>query len=672
MADISKNKADHINDVIEEDTQIITDNLVTTQATNVQFQDSKNVVEETGNTGGDILTNSLAGLRGIQENPWSVSQVMSRPLRTFGGSWDKTQVVGTKLATLRIPEDILPDGSMALGVLRQFSFFRSGFRFRLQVNGTRFHQGRVAMFFAPNINDVETHLDLYRCCISTMPHVFLDASESNSGELVVPYLDYAHFRNINNLIDDVPLGRLFIVVFNQLNAADSASPELGITLWSSFENCDLKVPSFSKFLAQSGRSLQQSEGLLGSLFNGVISGIGSTIKSGVDSIIPGGGQVLKDMFRDKPNINAVQNPIISKTTSNLAYGVGVDNSDRLSLFPFSSTQNEVEVSTEVEDMQDLRKLVQIPSFYKTITWSDGQVAGTVLHTESADPHFVDFVVEGGHTVSSPSLLTYVSRPFGRWAGSLKMRLEFIATQFHTGRLLIAFVPGDFDDLDINTAMNAPNVVVDLQEAHEFDFEIPWVSKTPMKQNAPSLQPILTEEYSTGRVHIFVLNRLVRPDNVASSIDINLFVAGGDDYTLFMPRSFPAPQKIVPFGAEDIERSNLRFVAQHGSLVDSRTGKTKREPKTLQFGVGKISDTIGIVGEDFMDLRAVLRRYYFLEKLPFLVNSTTNYTVYNIGVNPVFSNLETDGTGGLISPLIRSTDMISWFAQIFRYWKGSLR
>ena len=54
---------------------------------------------------------------------------------------------------------------------------------------------------------------------------------------------------------------------------------------------------------------------------------------------------------------------------------------------------------------------------------------------------------GGQNVTSgmysPTPMAFVTSMFKYWAGALKFRLEAVSTQFHAGRLLVAYVP-DFD------------------------------------------------------------------------------------------------------------------------------------------------------------------------------------------------------------------------------------
>lgn len=664
--------------------EIVTSVLSNTQATNVLFEDSKDIVTESANIGGDVISNVLANQRAIDENPWSIQNVMGRPLQIDSVNWMTTSVRGSLLLQVNIPDAILPGLSMGRGIMQQFTFYRAGFRFRIQLNGTRFHQGRLIMAYCPNLKVQDTNIVQFRSSLSTYPHVFLDASESNTAELVVPFLDYQHYRTTRGG-DVIPLGQLIVMVYNQLQAADSASQELGLTLWSSFVNADLKIPSFQHMVAQSGRKLQKKEGIAGFIDSAkeTVGGLGNQFmtKNPLGQLISGVGDKIglnfKDMFRDKPNINMIQNPVILKTTSNLAYGVGHDNSDRLSLVPFTSTQDEKEVSTEVVDMQNLVTLIQTPSLVGTLTWNDTQTTGTTLIQYDINPIIGEFFdTEETHTFA-PTLLAYVSMPFGRWSGSLKFRLEFVATQYHTGRLLCVLIPDDLneEEVTIRKAMNLPNVTIDLQEAHEFDFIVPWISSTPMKNiNTERPGGPLNRYQRTGTLIFYVLNPLCHPDNVANNVECNVFVAGGDDFQLYMPTDFFIPTTIQSLGmGEPPMRAQS---GTGGSMALSRTEKNEREPLTLQFGIGKSTNTAGIVGEYFMNLKDVLSRYYLVQDDAFQFDLDYDFNqgvIMSYGVCPMqFSKGTAVVINGQEMMANRGTDPLSWFANLFRYWKGSLR
>lgn len=130
----------------------------------------------------------------------------------------------------------------------------------------------------------------------------------------------------------------------------------------------------------------------------------------------------------------------------------------------------------------------------------------------------------------PSTLCYVGSNFRYWRGNLKFRVTFANTKLHGGRVVFAFVPYT-NSYAPNTPLAATRVIpatsavgptltgyatiFDLQDASEFEFEVPFVYPQPYC-------PIL--ESAIGDVSISVVNPLTANAAVPTTVNFMVEVA----------------------------------------------------------------------------------------------------------------------------------------------------
>lgn len=94
----------------------------------------------------------------------------------------------------------------------------------------------------------------------------------------------------------------------------------------------------------------------------------------------------------------------------------------------------------------------------------------------------------------PSTLCYLGNNFRYWRGNLKFKISFAKTKLHGGRVQFSFVPYN-QDLNLSTPLSnivriplntggigpvatGQTIIFDLQDASEFEFEVPYISPDP--------------------------------------------------------------------------------------------------------------------------------------------------------------------------------------------------
>jgi len=135
-------------------------------------------------------------------------------------------------------------------------------------------------------------------------------------------------------------------------------------------------------------------------------------------------------------------------------------------------------------------------------------------------------------------LDFFSCKHSYWRGSIKIRLEFIASPFNTARFFLGFqyateIPPT--SMTLETVTNMYGAYIDLNaEQHTFEFVMDYQAPTEVLAVAASWGYEQHLERSCGFWSLWVINPLVAPQGVPTDIDVNVWFAGGEDYALFTP------------------------------------------------------------------------------------------------------------------------------------------
>jgi hypothetical protein len=164
-------------------------------------------------------------------------------------------------------------------------------------------------------------------------------------------------------------------------------------------------------------------------------------------------------------------------------------------------------------------------------------------------------------------MAFAATPFNFWRGTLKVKFQVVASQYHRGRLAVFYEPNSTAQ-DLITAVgdnlgyNSRFVeVFDLQELDGVCVEIPWASSRPFLRTKDANQTYRGTGYnlyapagdgtsggfilgggddaqyiSNGYFELRVVNRLTSAINDPPPVEINMFVSM-EDLEVAFPRSF---------------------------------------------------------------------------------------------------------------------------------------
>lgn len=188
----------------------------------------------------------------------------------------------------------------------------------------------------------------------------------------------------------------------------------------------------------------------------------------------------------------------------------------------------------------------------------------------------------------PSPLAYCASFFERWRGNIIFRFKFNTTKFHSGKILIGYVPGEdvSDGVTAGGFSQSPNqnlrydfqsVVIDLRTTEEYDFVVPftypaaWCNTGMVTNNAG-----VFGTPNTGSVFVRIIDPLFVPDNVASSADVLVEVLSDCGLelsqpikSLMMPLDMSVTQIVVAQSGVDSDGFNAAVHATGERILSAK-------------------------------------------------------------------------------------------------------
>jgi len=648
-----------------------TDSLLKTNTTthsNITFEDNRDEITEIARK--DLLLNSNSSIHQFTENEWSLLKLCSRPSIISFFKWENS--TSSPLVNLQLPLDAGTNDPYWTNLFRTFAFARFDMHIRVQINSTRFHSGRLALVWNPlSAYDRPSGLKPLIWHATSLPHADLDASMSNTAELVIPFQHYYSYLPLYGKDVSFSLGQFTIENLTGLQLTSTTSPVVDGSVWFWMSNVQLYVPTPTRSLftgsvplpiraeAQAGKNSVLEQKLI--LADEIGDGAADLVHSGT-KLIRKGAQFFG--LADSPSEPLIERKVML-SNGPMAHGVGVSSAVRLALDPLSGTLTEpTDIATTCEEM-DLNNIIKRPAlvFVDDITSSDYRKGISV------SPN-VTYMEDGK---SYPTYLSYCASRFAYWRGPLKFRFEFVCSNFHSLRLLVSFIPNSQTISGVGAAAlaNAPSIVMDLQEKRTFEFVVPYNSFQPYKQtfleNFHSPDEGIPLAYSTGTLSIVSLNDLVYPSSVSSFCQMWVYVSAADGFDLSVPNFTRTRTRQSPWLAdEDVvipfpSYSAVKAEAQAEFLtVDN--AETKNLVPVLGNVLSATSSDQSLYGESFMHLSNLLARNTLASRVYF---KTVKDFVLALPNAPVL-NVQ------YVTRSVPCIDLISWFSQMYIFWRGSLR
>lgn len=623
-------------------------------------------------------------------NDVTLHEFLQRPFQVATFPWTINDANGTLLQQFNFPYHLFSIPAI-LRKLENFQYFRADLRLSLRINATRFHYGKLLMAFSPNHSNISIGIPEYtlaRC--ASLPNVQVNATDGESVVLQVPFslpFEYINLSELNTAAGAAinNMGNVLIFVLNEL-ASGSTSP-VNCTLFASFDNVRLAgmtaSPSLS-FVQPPSHTAGPPTGTLSfaqviidstSYFDvrpqvgnaeqenksskGLVSGITETLASFAAplSMVPGIGAaatavatgasaiggIAKAFGYSKP-LDQSSNGFIQHRFPTLASGKGLETAPTLGCFPDNAVSPACDYISGGEDDMQLSRIFSTPGLIGQFGVADSQGPGQIIFTRHVTPVDCLCAVSEGATLVDFTPLSYAVSAFEYWRGSLRYQFQFVASSFHSVRLRIGWLPpGATLSADPNDSVNVVNHVLDINGSTEFNVVVPYLSKVPWKT-----VPLSGEELplcTNGYLFVQIVNELTFSEAPVPAISANVWCSAGPDFQVAFPTNYRLHTPGPPPSSEQVIRP------QGGTSLDDIRTSDYQPMIDANFFV----DNNLCHGESISHLKHVLQRCCELGQA--LDAGDYRYNPWtSIQLNP-------DGS--------RDFSFVSWFAQLFRFARGSV-
>ncbi|APG77971.1 hypothetical protein [Hubei picorna-like virus 28] len=405
-----------------------------------------------------------------------------------------------------------------------YRYWHGDMEIKLQINSNKFQTGRLQVSWYYYDTKVANDRDNMWIC-SQLPHCIINAGSSNESTLVIPYKHWKPLlstRLRKGYVKPLHLGTLFIHVLAPLTIGPQAtSPKsASISILVRLRN--------SKFtgLADGGIALSEQQ-----MFKP------SALASAASS-------VLKQFNCDNPTSTSVVPYLVPTGSHSWCAGTGVTEV----LHNLRLDYNCLGVNRAIDHGTSETTIANIVSHFgllEPFVWSvdgDKNNKGSVLFEMNVHP-IVDKSKVHKWNHANTQLSNYAIPPVGvvssmfmYWRGSLEIRFDIVASQFHTGRLLVAYVPGisGGTQVTLEQARNSAHAIFSLQESQSFTFVVPYIADKPWWHRRYAGPQRRREIAAPSKLFVFVLNPLTPMDQVASTVTVLPYIRGGSDFEVAVP------------------------------------------------------------------------------------------------------------------------------------------
>lgn len=515
-----------------------------------------------------------------------------------------------------------------------FLCFRATTVVTLQVNASRFCQGRLMMAFIPQAQVVGVmpgNRLLNLMTQTSLPNVQLDLATQREATLRIPFVNPKLYYDLTT--GNGPIGAVYMLVYAPMfKGTGSTDPDY--TIWVHFEDVELEVPAVpGNYLLQSGfaksvKMKNQTDKELGKDSSALSSSNLSLVVGTVQKLIPSLssfsmrpswvlntlGNVCKAFGFSNPTNEARPEVFRPSKTTFQSHSDRGNNADKLSYFSSNKVETLVGIGGTDQDEASISYIASKYAVWSSFQMVTTNVAGTSLAFIDIKANtFRSLLLSVSDGTSTWNYRTYtpigyLMHYFLYWRGSIKLKLHFVKTEFHSGKILIYWKPTPNIPAPTTPTLNETNYllrdIVDLSICVEYEFIVPFSNNSPWMHGEEVL----------GRVGFLVLNPLQAPDTVNNSIQIYVEVCGGDDFEV----ACPSPQN-TQYQNMPLVVSNAAFVSQSGATDKRSVIGGSNVPNN------QMTSTRFCIGESVRSVYSIIKRHNIC--LPFNLPKLTVGNVF---------------------------------------------
>nr|WPV63275.1 MAG: capsid protein [Wufeng shrew marnavirus 1] len=554
---------------------------------------------------------------------------LARPVRITAGTWFESDSTGLSLFGVN-PWFSFFNEARIKNKLHNFAFVRCNLKIKILVNASPFYYGRALVHYRPTTAfksqvPLNTAANTQLVPFSQRPHVWLRAEDNTGGEMTLPFVYQKNWLTIKSATEMQQMGTLSANVYSPLQSANGvAGTGVSYSIYAWAEDVVLSGSTLS--LAMQGKD---------EYVDGPISGPATALSKIAGSLTPVFGRF------------ATATSMALSTTADIARMFGFTNVPvvsstapmRVTQFAnFASTEigyplekltidakNELSVDPKVlglssDDELVVSDLVSRDSYLTKFVWATTDTLGKTLFYSNVTPRMQsNTIVDTTTNVIQHTPMSFVARAFEAWRGDIIFEFDIVASQYHKGRLQIAFDPvGDATTNVVNTSdvtSAVYTVVADLSKEHTVSIRVPyqqalgWLTTQATSEVVTAWSTSATPTFVdsptqyNGSICVKVLNNLTAPV-LTSNVEVLVRVRGAENLEFANPAPFRST--LSYFRPQSEEEIVMDVLGAHEPSLDEKRG-------LLNYG------------EVVRSLRPLIRRTCYATPVNFVVTGSTGYT-----------------------------------------------
>lgn len=575
--------------------------------------------------------------------------------------------------------------------IAHYAFMRCKLHVRVLINGNQFHYGRAILSYIPlaeydqlTVDRPWVQQDIIQA--SQRPHIYIDPTYSQAGELVLPYF---YPKNMLSIPDNEydKMGEMVLHTMNVLKHANGASDNVTVNIFAWAEDVVLSGPTADTSIDLSPQAADEYGTGPVSKPAGVVARIAKSLSSipaisayaRATEIAAGSvAQIASMLGYCRPNDISAIKSFKPQYGGNMALTNVEDTAIKLAL----DAKQELTIDPRTaglsgKDEMAIKNIAQRESYLTNFSWPVSAARDTKLFGIAVTPALATSYEGASHMTA----MCFTAIPFQWWRGTIKYRFQIVASNFHRGRIRVVYDPvAPEPSLDYTTNYNR---IIDIAEEKDFTVEVGWNQNLPYRQQIRPLTdpsmfgPTFTNtfgEFLNGSIHLYVVNDLTVPNStVNNDIEVNVFVSAGDDFEYAGPCD--AMRRYTFYDSTPPALLDAQMAEE---VVDMENTKQASAPMqdTDEYIGPPIDDTDPtnhvFFGEEIKSFRALMKRYVLaLKETPPDTATGNVWWRLRLPAFPLSRGYVTNPAMFSNSNLCEMTHL-NWVATAFTGWRGGIR
>lgn len=490
------------------------------------------------------------------------SVILNKPFFIKNLTWKSTDIKGTSLARIFIPQDILTNPLVEIP-FKASVYFRAKVSVVFQVAGTPMHSGLLIAGAQPLGSSLMWQAPISENQLMAGPHVFLSANEATPAVLEVPFYVNSKLavtgENGTMVVPtsiDGNYAEVEVYVFNALGVPTSGSTSLSISVHFMFQDLEFYVPHVDPVWVPQSKYecegfVENAKGFVTNVFDRITSGVKTTVSDAYDLISSTKVQAFDFIDSGRSwlrGLTGLHNPADATISTKMAVQTRQNTNvvdapiqmEKLDPFSqFSHYTRDYTFDTEVDEML-ISEIISKPQYIGSFVVSTADTEGTCKWSRPITPFqqaletsYTD-LGNAVTTISTTSLFQNIHYLSRYWRGGMKLYIQSAMSNFHFVKLTIArnYAPDTFMINNLPAFDSVPNLMMETLEftGHQVHtIKLPYASS--LEQLPCSTDPLFNA-LQHGMYYIYVHQPLVVNGSIPTSVAFNIYVGADDDFQFF--------------------------------------------------------------------------------------------------------------------------------------------